>query len=118
MVLILAIDPELFISINELLSIIKLIVPPSSPTWAPTELLALLKSNSAPVVVSPTSLKSNTPLGSLVPIPTRGLIPEALIVSAFTSLAPPADCDGIINSIRLFTKSGSRLPISLITLIL
>ena len=39
-------------------------------------LLELLKSNSAPVVVSPTSLKSNTPLGSLVPIPIRGLSPD------------------------------------------
>mgnify|MGYP001009087091 CR=1 FL=1 len=84
LVLILANEPVFFMLLNELLSIVKLIVPPSSPTWAPSELLALLKSNSAPVVLSSTSLKSNTPLGSSVPIPIRGLSPEALIVNAFT----------------------------------
>ena len=115
-VLILANDPEVFISLNEPLSITKLIVPPSSPLRAPSELLALLKSNSAPVVVSSTSLKSNTPLGSLVPSLIRGLSPDLEInkTSLRVSLVEPArnwtELLAVLNLIWAEALCGSRPP--------
>ena len=73
--LMVATDPVVVISLNEELSITKLISPASSPAWAPSEVLLERNNISVPVELSIFDFTSNALIGfslSPKPIPTRG----------------------------------------------
>ena len=80
-----AADPEVSIFPKLALSIAKLILPTSSLSSAPLVVLEPLINNSPPLLSSLISLKSKALIGLLVPIPTRGLVPDLEICKTSVS---------------------------------